>query len=65
MIQNGIIGNLMYVRARYGHGARLGYNKEWRMNKRISGGGQMIDQGSHLIDLSRIFLGEFDKEKEF
>ncbi len=63
MIQNGIIGNLMYVRARYGHGARLGYNKEWRMNKRISGGGQMIDQGSHLIDLSRIFLGEFDKVK--
>ena len=39
MIQNGIIGNLMYVRARYGHGARLGYNKEWR-RQRISGGGR-------------------------
>ena len=38
----------MYIRANYGHGARLNYNKEWRMLKPISGGGELIDQGSTL-----------------
>ena len=48
----------MYLRARYGHGGRPGYEKEWRAKPSISGGGELIDQGSHLIDLSRFFLGE-------
>jgi predicted dehydrogenase len=55
-IDNGAIGELMYLRARYGHGGRLGYEKEWRADKEISGGGELIDQGSHLIDISlRVF----------
>tara|TARA_B100000959_G_C14960691_1_gene615661 strand:+ start:702 stop:1706 length:1005 start_codon:yes stop_codon:yes gene_type:complete len=61
MVKQNIIGDLMYIRSRYGHGARKNYHKEWRMNKFISGGGELIDQGSHIIDLSRIFLGEFTK----
>jgi len=61
MCKQNSIGELMYIRARYGHGARKNYQKEWRMNKTISGGGELIDQGSHIIDLSRIFLGEFTK----
>lgn len=44
-------GKVMFVRSRYGHGARLGYEKEWRFQKEISGGGELIDQGPHLIDL--------------
>lgn len=54
--QNGI-GDIMYLRAIYGHGGRLDYNKEWRFIKKFSGGGELIDKGSHLIDLSRLFLG--------
>lgn len=50
-------GQLKFMRARYGHGGRPGYNEEWRFNPEISGGGQLIDQGSHLIDLSRFFSG--------
>ena len=56
-------GNIMYLRARYGHGGRLKYNLEWRAKKELSGGGELIDQGSHLIDLSRLFLGEFERLK--
>lgn len=53
------LGELMFLRARYGHGGRLGYDKEWRANPVLSGGGELIDQGSHLIDLSRWILGNF------
>lgn len=52
-------GELMYIRGRYGHGGRLGYEKEWRANPAIAGGGELLDQGVHLIDLSRWFAGEF------
>ena len=57
-IKNKIIGKILYIRSVYGHGGRLGYEKEWRFKKRFSGGGELIDKGSHLIDLSRFFLGD-------
>ncbi len=61
LVDSGALGELMFVRARYGHGARIGYEKEWRADPVISGGGELIDQGPHLIDLSRWFLGDFQK----
>jgi len=54
----GNLGPLMFVRGRYGHGGRVGYETEWRCRPEISGGGEAIDQGCHLIDLSRWFLGD-------
>lgn len=59
LIDQGEAGELMFIRGRYGHGGRLGYEKEWRADPRLSGGGELLDQGVHLIDLSRWFLGEF------
>jgi predicted dehydrogenase len=53
------VGKLLYINARYGHGGRPGYDKEWRAKKAVSGGGEMLDQGCHLIDLGRMFLGDF------
>ena len=58
IVDSGEIGPLMYIRGRYGHGGRVGYEKEWRCQPEMSGGGELIDQGSHLIDLSRWFLGD-------
>ena len=61
IIDSGALGELMFVRARYGHGGRLGYDREWRANPELSGGGELKDQGPHLVDLSRWFLGaEFE-----
>ena len=57
--ESGALGELMFVRGRYGHGGRIDYDKEWRADPVRSGGGELIDQGVHLIDLSRWFLGEF------
>jgi predicted dehydrogenase len=58
LVDEGALGPLMYVRARYGHGGRVGMENEWRSQKNLSGGGELIDQGVHLIDLARWFLGE-------
>jgi predicted dehydrogenase len=59
IVDNGEIGPLYFIRGRYGHGGRIGYETEWRASKEIAGGGELIDQGIHLIDLARWFLGEF------
>ncbi|HOW58706.1 MAG TPA: Gfo/Idh/MocA family oxidoreductase [Candidatus Omnitrophota bacterium] len=65
LVQAGELGELMFVRGRYGHGGRLGYEKEWRADPKLSGGGELIDQGVHLIDLARWFLGDFTKVSGF
>ena len=59
IIDAGTIGPLMFVRGRYGHGGRVGYDREWRADPARSGGGELIDQGVHLIDLSQWLLGPF------
>jgi predicted dehydrogenase len=59
IFESGVMGDLMFIRARYGHGGRIGYDKEWRATPAISGGGEGIDQGMHLVDLARWFLGDF------
>ena len=61
LIKSTNFGDFMFLRARYGHGGRLGYDKEWRANPMLSGGGELIDQGVHLIDLSQLFLENFDR----
>jgi predicted dehydrogenase len=59
LVDAGVLGPLMFLRARYGHGGRKGYDREWRADPQLSGGGELIDQGVHLIDLAGWFLGEF------
>ena len=59
LADSGALGPLMFIRARYGHGGRVGYDREWRADPKLSGGGELIDQGVHLIDLARWFLGDF------
>lgn len=55
--RSGRLGEPMFARARYGHGGRPGYEREWRLRAEVSGGGEMIDQGMHLIDLFGWLLG--------
>ena len=61
IFQSGALGEMMFVRGRYGHGGRPGYDKEWRAVPEKSGGGELVDQGVHLIDLARWFLGDFSQ----
>src|SRR5690606_33575267 len=59
ILDSGGAGPLMFIRGRYGHGGRIGYDREWRADPALSGGGELLDQGVHLIDLARWFLGDF------
>jgi predicted dehydrogenase len=59
IVDSGVLGPLMFLRGRYGHGGRKGYDREWRADPKLSGGGELIDQGVHLIDLASWFLGDF------
>lgn len=55
-----LFGRLLSIRARYGHGGRPGYENEWRAQKLVAGGGELLDQGSHLIDLVFYIGGRFE-----
>jgi predicted dehydrogenase len=56
-VHSGRHGELLHVRARYGHGGRPGYDREWRAQPERSGGGELTDQGMHLLDLSHWLAG--------
>ena len=58
LVVAGAYGPVLHLRGRYGHGGRIGYEREWRADRARSGGGELLDQGIHLIDLTRFLVGE-------
>ncbi|HVZ31018.1 MAG TPA: Gfo/Idh/MocA family oxidoreductase [Polyangiaceae bacterium] len=65
LVDEGKLGPLMFLRVRYGHGARLGYESEWRAKPERSGGGELIDQGVHVLDLIHWFFGPLPLRASF
>jgi predicted dehydrogenase len=63
--QRGVIGKPTFGRARYGIGGRKGIENEWRSNPAIVSGGQLMEQGIHLVDLFRWFMGDFERVTGF
>lgn len=61
----GAVGELMFIRSLYGICGREGYDKDWRMSQELSGGGQLMDQGMHVLDLCRLFGGSFTEVKGY
>ena len=58
LIDDGTIGEVLSFNGRIGHnGERL--KNTWFWKKEISGGGTLLDNGCHLLDLSRFFVGNF------
>jgi predicted dehydrogenase len=60
-VDEGAIGPLMYARMRHGITGREDYAKDWRASASTSGGGELLDQGIHLLDLARWFFGNFSE----
>jgi predicted dehydrogenase len=57
-VARGDIGKPVFGRGRYGIGGRVGIEKEWRSDPKIVSGGQLMEQGIHLVDLFRWFVGD-------
>jgi len=66
IIQKKILGNILNIRGLYGKSKIVTFNKgEWRSKKKFAGGGILLDQGIHLLDLINYFCGPFIKFKSF
>lgn len=57
---NGRMGEILWIRGIYG---KAGENADWRGNPDLAGGGILLDQGIHLLDLCAMFLGDFTEVK--
>ena len=54
------MGKILWMRGRYGKEVDKNYKNNWRCSPKLNGGGILIDQGIHLLDLMNWFSGEFD-----
>jgi predicted dehydrogenase len=60
IVHSGELGKIINIRGVYGKAKLITFNQpDWRTKREISGGGVLLDQGIHMIDLMRLFGGEF------
>ena len=63
IVQSGEFGKIIWMRGRYGKSVTDDYFNQWRAKKELAGGGIVIDQGIHMLDLFLYFGGDFDTVK--
>jgi len=60
IIESGELGGIVNLRGVYGKSQLTTFNQpDWRTKREIAGGGVLLDQGIHMVDLMRLFAGEF------
>lgn len=65
LANGGRFGRLLWVRGIYGKSGGAGFETGWRSSREVAGGGILLDQGIHMIDLFRLFCGDFEEVKSF
>jgi predicted dehydrogenase len=65
IVDSGRLGKVIALRGIYGKSGGKNFSNSWRNDKRIAGGGILLDQGIHMLDLFRYFCGDFPKVKCF
>ena len=61
MVHSGEFGKVLNLRGVYGKSQFIsfGQQSDWRVDRKLAGGGILLDQGIHMVDLMRLFGGEF------
>ena len=66
IIRSGELGRIINMRGVYGKSKLITFNQpDWRTKREIAGGGVLLDQGIHMVDLMRLFAGEFTEVHSF
>lgn len=66
LIRSGELGDIIHLRGVYGKSKLITFNQpDWRTKREIAGGGVLLDQGIHMVDLMRLFAGEFTDVHSF
>ena len=65
IISTGRLGKILWVRGIYGKSGGKNFHKSWRNEKSVAGGGILLDQGIHMLDLFNFFCDDFDEVKAF
>ncbi len=60
LIESGEYGKVLWSRGRYGKSVTEDYYNQWRAKKELAGGGIIIDQGIHMLDLFLYLSGDYD-----
>ena len=63
IVDSGRFGRVLWLRGVYGKCGGIQFENEWRNDRNIAGGGILLDQGIHMLDLCRFFCGDFDQVK--
>lgn len=60
------LGRVINIRGVYGKAKLITFNQpDWRTKRAVAGGGVLLDQGIHMVDLMRLFAGEFTEVHSF
>ena len=66
IIHSNDLGKIINMRAVYGKSKLVTFNQPiWRSQRKIAGGGVLLDQGIHMVDLMRLFGGNFNQVHSF
>lgn len=66
LIRSGELGRIINMRGVYGKSKLITFNQpDWRTKREIAGGGVLLDQGIHMVDLMRLFAGEFTEVQSY
>jgi predicted dehydrogenase len=64
-VQSGELGQVINLRGVYGKSKIINFESDWRTQRSVAGGGILLDQGIHMVDLLRLFAGEFETVHSF
>ncbi|MCF8031909.1 MAG: Gfo/Idh/MocA family oxidoreductase [Desulfarculaceae bacterium] len=65
LVASGELGPIVNLRGIYGKSSIIPFSGGWRAERAQAGGGILLDQGIHMVDLMRLFCGEFREVKSF